>query len=417
MDGDDLPIPAAHQQSFAGEGLNFKDITIVGAGLSGLLLAARLARALPTASITVLEKEAQIGGRLCGNVPHLQLVSRALVDFCAQTCVLEGKTEAQALPALDQHTRIELVVAAAKIINIARHELFSTETVQQLGSRVIASVWEKFCAETQADKLKKTLKNFDQPLSALLDKLAVMLALPNLSTLSVAQLQKKLTAQQTCELFSADWQQVLQMLTKNKNIVVKTECQVVAAQREHNHWELQSAQGTHCSHVLVVAHPPWNAGEWLAAQYWPAQLARTVRKNKPHSAVCLVTTQIDTAEMPQELCVAAEGTHVLRTTQGELALARVLSYETQLRAPAVTTAVGKLKRALRTLNRIYETAAEPRLIALVPAAYCLPLGEAQTAGTGLFFCGDSCGKSENGDDNTITTVQNIGAGIVNFLQS
>lgn len=394
------------------------DIIIVGAGLSGLLLAARLAHALPTASIAVLEKEAQLGGRLCGNVPHLWQVSRGLLDCCVQTCALAGKTAPQELFAPYQHRQIELVVATAKTLNIAHHELFSTAIVQQLGGRVLASVAEKLCAETQGGRLKKIVKNFDQPLATLLDKLAVMLALPNISTLTVKQLQQKLAAQRTDELLSAAWQQILPLLTKNNNIVVKTECQVISAQREHRSWQLQSAQGTHRSQALVVAHPPWNAGEWLAAQYWPAQLLRSVRKSKPHSAVCLVTTPIAVAaDMPRELCVAAANTHVLRTSRGELALAQVLSYETQLRAPAVTAAVGKLKRALHILTRIYQSAAELRLIALVPAAYCLPLGEAQATATGLFFCGDSCGKNENGDDNIITTVQNVSEALVNFLQN
>lgn len=393
------------------------DIIIVGAGLSGLLLAARLARALPTASIAVLEKEAQIGGRLCGNVPHLQLVNRALIDCCAQTCALAGERAPQELFALCHHQQIELVVATAKTIGMARHELFSIPIVQQLGGRVLASVAEKLCAETQGGRLKKTLKNFDQPLATLLDKLAVMLALPRISTLTVRQLQQKLAAQRTGELFSAAWQQILPRLTKSNNIVVKTECQVITAQRERKCWQLQSAQGTHRSQALVVAHPPWNAGEWLAAQYWPAQLLRSVRKSKPHSAVCLVTTPVAEAALPRELCVAAANTHVLRTSRGELALAQVLSYETQQRAPAVTAAVGKLKRALHILTRIYQLAAEPRLIALVPAAYCLPLGEAQVAATGLFFCGDSGGKSENGDDNIVTTVQNVSEALVNFLRN
>ena len=393
------------------------DIIIVGAGLSGLLLAARLAHALPTASIAVLEKEAQVGGRLCGNVPHLRQVSRGLVDCCVQTCVLAGKTAPQELFAPYQHRQIELLIATAKTLNIARHELFNTATVQQLGGRVLASVAEKLCAETQGGRLKKTVKNFDQPLATLLDKLAVMLALPNISTLTVGRLQQKLAAQRTGELLSAAWQQILPVLTENNNIVVKTECQVISAQREHKCWELQSAQGTHRSQALVVAHPPWSAGEWLAAQYWPAQLLRSVRKSKPHSAVCLVTTPTAKADMPRELCIAAANTHVLRTSHNELALAQVLSYETQLRAPAVTAAVGKLKRALHILNRIYQPAAELRLIALVPAAYCLPLGEAQATATGLFFCGDSCGKSENGDDNIVTTVQNVSEALVNFLQN
>ena len=393
------------------------DIIIVGAGLSGLLLAARLAQALPTASIAVLEKETQVGGRLCGNVPHLRQVSRALLDCCAQTCALAGESAPQELFAPYHHQQIELVIATAKTLNIARHELFSIPIVQQLGGRVLASVAEKLCAETQVGRLKKTAKNFDQPLATLLDKLAVMLALPNISTLTVRQLQQKLAAQRTGELLSAAWPQILPRLTKNNNIVVKTECQVISAQRAHNCWELQSAQGTHRSQALVVAHPPWNAGEWLAAQYWPAQLLRSVRKSKPHSAVCLVTTAIAGTDLPRELCVAAANTHVLRTSRDELALAQVLSYETQLRAPAVTAAVGKLKRALHILTRIYQSAAELRLIALVPAAYCLPLGEVQATATGLFFCGDSCGKSENGDDNIVTTVQNVSEALVNFLQN
>ena len=393
------------------------DINIVGSGISGLLLAAKLARALPSASICVLEKEAHIGGRLGGNVPHLQLVSRYLADFLIETLADAGATNPEETAALRPHQQMTVVASPSNLFSVERNALFSHETVQQLGGRTLAAVWEKLCAETEAEKLKKSLKNFDQPLAALLDRCATILNVPALSTLSVAQLLRLVAALQPQARLSAAWQRVLPALTNNKNITIKTECQVVAAQREHKCWQLQSAQGKQSSHVLVVAHPPWNASEWLAVEHWPAQLSRSMRKSKPHSVVCLVSTPLDTQALPQELCVAADGAHVLHTAQGELALARVLSYETQLRAPAVTSAVSKLKRALRTLNRIYETEAEPRLIALVPAAYCLPLGEAQAASTGLFFCGDSCGASENGDDNIITSVQNVSDGIINFLQS
>ena len=396
---------------------NSSDITIVGGGISGLLLAAKLARTLPSASIAVLEKEAHIGGRLGGNVAQLQLVNRYLADFLIETLAEVGVANPEKIAALCPHPQITVVASPSIPFSVERNTLFSSETVQQLGNRTLATVWEKLCAETRTEKLKKTLKNFDQPLATLLDRFSSILNVPSLAALSVAQLHRLVATLQPQARFSADWQRVLPALLKNKNIVIKTECQVVAVQRQHKHWQLQSAQGTQHSHVLVVAQPPWNASEWLAMQHWPAQLASNMRKSKPHSAVCLVSTQIDTQEIPQELCITAEGVHVLRTTQGELALTRVLSYETQLRAPAVTTAVGKLKRALRSLNRIYETAAEPRLIALVPAAYCLPLGEAQAAATGLFFCGDSCGKSENGDDNTIASVQDISEGVVNFLQN
>ncbi len=394
------------------------DITIVGGGCSGLLLAMRLTRTLPTARLAVLEKEAHLGGRLCGNIPHLQLVSRALVDFlCVQTCASGAQAGLQELPALHQHTQLALLVAATKMVVTDRHALFSTDIVRQLSGSVLASGWEKLCVAMQTEGSKKTLKHYDPPLATLLDKLAVMLALPSLSSLSVAQLRQKLAVQRACELFTADWQQVMQRLIADKSIVVRTECQVVDARRKDGIWELHSAQGTQRSRTLVVAHPPWQASGWLAASYWPAALAKAVRKNRPHSVVCLVTTPTEAIEtMPAELCVAAEGTHVLCTARGELALARVLSYETQLRAPAVTAAVGKLKRALRTLNRIYTADAGPRLIALVPAAHCLPLGEGQDAATGLFFCGDSCGKSENGDDNVITSVQNVHDGVVSFLR-
>lgn len=396
--------------------MDLRDITIVGAGLSGLLLAARLAKALPTASIAVLEKEAEIGGRLCGNAPHLHLVSRELADFFIETLADTGIAQPEKLMTLCPHAQVTVVASPSNLISMERNALFSRDTVQQLGNRALAAVWERFCAETQAEKLKKNLKSFDQPLAMLLDRFAVMLNVPSLAGLSVAQLHRLIAALQPQARLVADWRRVLLALTKNNNIVVKTECQVVAAQREHNRWKLHSAEGTHRSHVLVVTHPPWNANEWLTAEHWPAQLARTVRKSKPHSAVCLVTTQVQAEAMPREVCVVAEGVQAVRTVGNELALARVLSYETRLRAPAVTTAVGKLKRALRTLNRIYETTAEQRLIALIPAAYCLPLGEAQGNDTGLFFCGDSCGTSENGDDNIVTSVQNISDGIVNFLQ-
>ena len=391
-----------------------QDITIVGGGISGLLLAVRLTRALPQASIVVLEKEAEIGGRLAGNAPQLHLVSRVLLDFWAQTLAEIGKEDLQQLADPHVHRQLELVVGTSKVHSLERSDLFSDATVQQLGNRILVSVWQQFCAATQPEKLKKTLKSFDTPLATLLDKLAVMLAQPSLVSLSVAQLQQKIIAWQAQEFLVGKWQPCLQALAKT--VQVKTKCQVVTAQHDNDGWLLHSGHGAHRSRVLVVAQPPWSAGEWLASEYLPAALARAVRKSKPHSAVSLVTAGMGEVQLPLELCVPTEGVQVFKTVQGELALTQVLSYETRLRAPAVTAAVGKLKRALRIVSRIYGIEAEARLIALLPAAYCLPLGETCAGEGGIFFCGDSYGKHDRGDDNIVAAVQNISSGIVNFLQ-
>lgn len=392
--------------------MDFRDITIVGGGLSGLLLAARLARALPKASIVVLEKDAHIGGRLYSNAPQLHLVSRTLLDFWTQTLAEVGQEDLRQLVDPRLHRQVELVVGTSKVHSLERSELFSDATVQQLGNRMLVAVWQKFCAATQPEKLKKTLKNFDTPLATLLDKLAVMLAQPSLASLSVLQLQQKIIAWQAQEFLVAKWQPGLQALAKT--VQVKTQCQVVTAQRDDDGWLLHSRHGRHRSRVLVVAQPPWSAGEWLGSEHWPAALARAVRKSKPHSAVSLVTTGVGEVQLPFELCVPMEGVQVFKTTQGELALVRVLSYETRLRAPAVTTAVGKLKRALRIVSRIYGLEVEARLLALLPAAYCLPLGETCVGEGGLFFCGDSYGKHDSGDDNIVAVVHSVCKGIVDF---
>ena len=305
-DGGGCVVPAACRQIFVGDGLDFKDIIIVGAGISGLLLAARLAKALPKASIVVLEKDAAMGGRLCGNAPQLHLVSRALFDFCAQVLAEVSEEDLQQLVDPHLHRQLELVVGTSKVHSLERSELFSDTTVQQLGNRMLVAVWQKFCAETQPEKLKKTLKNFDNPLASLLDKLAVMLAQPSLASLSVAQLQQKIIAWQAQEFLVGNWQSCLQALAKT--VQVKTQCQVVTAQRDDDGWLLHSGHGTHRSRVLVVAQPPWSASEWLASEHWPAALARAVRKSKPHSVVSLVTTGVgDEVQLPFELCVPTEG--------------------------------------------------------------------------------------------------------------
>ena len=394
---------------------NTSDVAIVGGGLSALLLAARLVQALPTASITVLEKETQLGGRISGNVPHLQRLSRALVDFFAQTLTAGECGSLPRLCALQPLAPISLVVGARQVSSVARHELFSAATVQQLGNRALAATWERLTELSQSDRLKKMVKSFDLPLATLLDKLAVLLDVPAISTLTVAQLQQKLTSWQEQELLVADWQAAVAVLAQVPRVSFSTDCRVVATQREEDGWLLHSARGTHRSRVLVVAQPPWTTNEWLAAEHLPPSLVRALRKSRPHSVVALVTNVVDDVELPQELCVPAEGVQVLRQSNGELVLARVLSYETQLRAPAVTAAVGKLKRALRTVNRVYAMSAETRLIALVPAAYCLPLGEVPPMATGLFFCGDSYGNSIDGDGNIITSVQSVYNGIVQLF--
>lgn len=379
-----------------------QDITIVGAGVTGLLLAGRIHRQMPSISITVLEQESRLGGRITGRDVSLHAIIPELMHFWDQTLKIDPESpDLYELAAIHKQDAIGILVGQ-KVRLYERQELFSAATIKLLGNTATAKSWENL-STLPAPRRNKSLKSYDSILFSVCTRLALMSGVPDTATLSVADWQEKVFALAHQDRSIATWTRACTHTVAG--VTVNTDCRVVATRREQDCWVLTTKRGTYRSRTLVVAHPPWLVKEWLPAQYWPVPLAKATRRVRPISSVCLTQKiSTDTDILP---CLFISQENVPAVVFGtEIVFALPITFETRLNAPKVAVAVTRLKRAARYLRRVYPTISDDQFqISLTPVAYASPVGEkCEEKGINLFFCGDSYGERENGDSNIVDSV-------------
>lgn len=387
-------------------GDEIQDITIIGAGVAGLLLAGILRRKMPKVGITVLEQESRLGGRISGRDGSLHAITAELIHFWDQTIKIDPESpDLYELATMKKQDTVGILVAQ-KLRCYERQELFSTTTIKLLGNTALAKSWENLLT-LPAQTRKKSLKSYDPLLASVCARLALMSGVPDAATLRIEDWQEKVFAPWHQDRSVAAWTRACAHTVAG--VKVSTDCRVVAARRDKNCWVLDTKQGTYKSRALVVTHPPWLAGEWLPAQYWPAPLSKAIRKIRPISSICLTQKITPDADMPAYLFISQENVPAV-IVGTEIVFALPLNFETRLSAPKAAAAVAKLKRAMRYLRRVYPTIPDDQYqISLTPVAYASPVGEKhEEKKLNLFFCGDSYGEKENGDGNVIDSVLYVG---------
>ncbi|MDE3269355.1 MAG: NAD(P)-binding protein [Pseudomonadota bacterium] len=378
-------------------------VAIVGAGISALLLARRLRLRSPTMHIDLYEQEEQVGGRLTCRDATLRIISPTLADFWDQT--LRSDPEAADLQQLTNVKTLETIglVTQGKMFEIAHADLFSQTTIKILSNRQTSQHWERFTAASSSKKCK----TLDRLYVTTLNKLAPLLGLPDLCDLTIAVCQKKIANFSTQEwLYTEDWQPALSALTQSVNVhndcpVVAASCEQVAGTSDSKQaWHLVSKAGAVDYDMIVAAHPLWSADGWLAKKYLDPF---ALHKEAPISSLC-IGVAAGRASLPTCMFVASE--QVLVLGAGDLYVLSIrLPFEVSLQAPRVLQALGKLKRAARSLQKHDQhLKPEPLWVALMPAALVIPV---PTLTDVPLFCGDNYGDdSEDTDSNIVASVLN-----------
>ncbi|MBI2603325.1 MAG: NAD(P)-binding protein [Deltaproteobacteria bacterium] len=395
-------------------------IIIAGAGLAGLLAAARLRQAFPSASLLLLEKEKQAGGRLraseedCEWGPGLGYVTPDLQEFFARS--FTGEDEVPAAPTLEA---VGLLLGQ-ELRSLSGQNLFSEETARILGGAVAAKQWKELASFWEDEKnftaLGKALPiGKKDPFWDVLEASSFPLGIVDIRETSIASLIDR-SRYFAKGLHPAPWKKSIETLLAQHTLEFQSEQTIIASSYSDGLWNLRTGKGTFTSKALLVAQPPWEATSWLQREDCPPSFLSLALKHSPVSLLTLSLRFDDAVSCPPRLVLPKDGVQVLKITERELCMQVIIDFETFLDAPGVVSAVKRLKRARKKICRYLGLGdAKDEFLAL------RPVGWAQDTRAGgrkfvegfdfahfnrphLAFCGDSYGSSYDPDQNLIKSL-------------
>lgn len=414
------------------------DLLIVGGGLSGVLLAAKLHEETPELSIGLLEKEVSLGGRLATRDDEsgrwylgLSAISEALLQELG--AYLGRDPEGADLDEfICSPVKTLGVISGSNMTQVAVEQTLSDEGARAVAGAAAARDW------TLVDELLALIeeaKRSDQPISNLwkgtrkspsaiaLEHLARLWGIADLWSTSPESLQQRCRDFQTALLrgnWSALCRELLEPARREGACEVSLETAVITAEYKDDQWSLRTTKGRFHSRSLVVAQSPWEAMLWLPKDYWPNRLVSVPTKTKPISAVLMsekVSSFGEDQDLPEVMLVTAENTQVyLDREHHSVCFQATIPYEMTLDAPEVVKAVRRLKRSKKKLaNAVSGFASSGEHIALVPVAWSQPLASNERRTVEkldftsfqqkhLAFCGDSYGPGLTSDQNLLNSV-------------
>ncbi len=415
------------------------DLLIVGGGLSGVLLAAKVHQQCPELSIGLLEKEASLGGRLATRDDEtgrwylgLSGISETLLaELSGQ---LQSDDQASEMDDFYSAPLATLgVLSGSTIANVEVAQSMSDAGARAVAGAAAARDW------TLVDELLSLIeesKRSDQPIANLwkgtrkspsaiaLEHLARLWGIADLWSTSPMALQQRfqdfLAASQRGN-WSGLCQELLGPGRRHERIECSLETAVIAAEYKDEVWSLRTTKGRFHSPALVVAQNPWDAMQWLPKDQWPNRLVHVPTKTKPVSAVLLserVSSFGSKEDLPELLLVTAENTQVyLDKERQSVCFQATIPFELTLDAPEVVKAVRRLKRSKKKLaNAVEGFHSEGEHIALVPVAWSQPLTSSERRTVEkldfssfqqkhLLFCGDAYGSTLASDQNLLQSVK------------
>lgn len=438
------------------------DIIVAGGGAAGVLAAARIALANPELKIVVLEKEANLGGRLKSTSASeslygygLNAVSDPLFDFWSE--LLSSAGSDQVLSDLVPSRQKSVGILAGNKLNHGDVDLwFSPKGARLLGGYAASKQWieveeilQKHSASLDDDDdgddsvsfdddaaaIKKVpvkagashafshywSKNRKAPAAVVLDHYSSAFGIPDVwgaTPIAIAQR----AAFHASGLHSGNWLpafEAIQNLNAVKETVVfEMNCRIAKAEKNDSEWIVTSESGTFKAPRLIVAQSPWQAAFWLPRSFWPAHLLSLANKTKPVSVVVLSEqlTRSD-VEIPDVIIVPSEKVQIIRNGDRDLCFQATIDYEMSLQAPAVVKAVKSLKRARKKLQLLYPGAvSDTGHFALQPIAWAQSpifsekrnIDKMRIKGTStkdIAFVGDAYGANFDGDSNVISSIQ------------
>ena len=410
-----------------------RDVMVIGGGISGVLLASRyLTSATHKPSLTILEKESTIGGRLS----HIQggrwgyglgHISHDLFQYLDQT--LKFHPEAKDLPEFGIHCRSSLgLFSANQIKQVSTNHGLDRQNAAHLAGASVARDWE--CIEELMVNASDTAKNKQSvaqlwsgdrrsPSATVLESLALSAGIPDVWSARASVIHQRLFSPSR---FSGGWltalTELIQRYQSSHGLEVVPNCQVVGAQKTSDqYWNIKTTRGVYHAKRLVAAQPPWDTLNWLPKEYWPKPILDLVLKTKPVSVISLCEQVIEAqTDMPPDLTLMPAEKVQISFDEGEICYQGTLPYEVSLQDPNVVKAVRRLKRARRKFHQFYsKMKVEGEYLALLPSGWAQAYEAANAKWLGklendrfqqptLTFCGDAYGHEANCDLNIIHSV-------------
>lgn len=409
------------------------DCVIVGAGISGILTAARLHQANPSCKILLVEKESHIGGRVTARSMHPRLfplfgVTPPLFQFVNQTLRLDPENpDLESFLPLPQDEEVG-IFCGGELYRISRKRLLQESVLKMLAGPQVARQWEEL--QTLWQPLQTVTPEGEaasaSPRKKLNEKNRAHQALHVLFQLADSASIWGLTeetwparAQALCELrIRGNWEPALRQLlpTESETVQVDTDRQVLRAVRKGGMWQIETSKGMIESQKLVVAQSPWQALEWLDRDEFPSLLFQRASKTQPVSTVLLSEKLTHTDGcVPDLLFLPAQASTMIRS-ETELTFYTHIEYETSLDAPSVVKAIRRLRRAREKVRQKFPTlVSEGEYVALrtiastaphriVEKRICEKIKETIFPKQSLAFCGDAYGDADNPDENIIRSI-------------
>lgn len=414
------------------------DIIIAGGGVSGILLANRVALQNPEQRVLLIEKESYIGGRIRDTDPEssrwsygLNRVSPELYEFLQQT--IRGVSHADDLEEFHRGSSKSIgVLAAHKVQSVELDQMFTKKGARLVGGAAAARDWtlvDDLLSKGESGDSQQSVANLwkskrNAPSAIVLEHLARAVGIANVWQSSAGALNERV-GRYTNEGIDGDWGKLLLQLIQSEdneflpNLSVVTDSTIVDAQfdEESSQWDIQTSRGGFQGRALAVCQSPWDAIRWLPKAHWPTELLHVVNKAKPVSLLTLTETLDGIQDIPETIIVPAEDTQVVvRADFKEVTFQATLDFELSLQAPAVVKAVKKLKRARRKFLATYPDAKlSGDHLALQPVGWSQPISASDFRymkklenykfnQSHLIFCGDAYGNSYCGEKNTIRSV-------------
>lgn len=404
------------------------DLIIVGAGISGSLVAHNTHKSMPHWKILLLEKEACLGGRLRQTQSQqgiwsygLNTVSPDLSEF------LEASNLDHIAQPNPSASRKLGVLAAGKITEVPLEEAFTAKGAKAIAGAAAARDWS-LIDEFISQRAKSTTSDTSfsnswkgtkkSPSAIVLEHLARLQGIPDIWSASANSISELMQTMLTCKP-KKQWEAICHNLLKtgvqSENIKLEFSSEVVEAHQKDNIWQVSSMKGQYTSKRLIVSHNPWDAFRWLPKDYWPSKIASVAAKTKPVSVV-LLSTKLDTpptTPLPDTILVPAESAQIY-INQEHICIQATLNFELTLQAPEVVKAIKRLKRAKKKLlSYLSDASSEGEHLALLPVGWSQPLQPAERRiiakindsiqGQELGFCGDAYGPEVISDKNVISS--------------
>ncbi|MEZ4741019.1 MAG: NAD(P)-binding protein [Bdellovibrionota bacterium] len=305
------------------------DVAIAGAGISGLLAAARLGESIPDINIIVVEKEQVLGGRLRTNGGEagswscgLNAVSSELYEFACKSFNLHEDKED--LPSFVNETQSKIgILSGGKIANIDVADVYGRQGARKLGGITAQKSWDKVedllfphdlahdtASQAMGKAWKHTRKN---PAAIVMEHFACSFGVADLWQSTVQAIRERSKAFQQGSI-TGEWERAFSDLLNREPlksaISLKTNCHIIEAKRIGDIWKIETEQGTFSTENLIVAQAPWVALDWLAKEYWPVPLLDLTLKTKPVSLVALTSEIEEYVELPDLTYITSEKTIV-----------------------------------------------------------------------------------------------------------